>query len=175
MLNKIVNIKNIFILLISFSLVACTTVTRQNTTWEYAKDAITLDIKADRDLNMYDDESHTLAMAIIQVSSPKKYTKLLQTTEGLSEAIANDTKFDDLTGFDRIYVSPAEETTVSLDRHKDTKYVFIVFGYADVTDVSKNSYMLDIPFDEGWWGDGPLNLDLDICLGAKSINDLEAK
>jgi len=124
---------------------------------------------------MYDSDKHTLSMAVIQVSSPKKYITLLQTSDGISSAIANDTKFDGQTGFNRVYITPSEKTTLSFDREKGTEYVYFVFGYANSKNISDNSHLIDIPFDGGWWGDGPQDLKLDIDLGSNNINTLEIK
>ena len=173
MLNRIFNTRNIITIGMSFLIASCSTVTKQNADWGYQKDGIVIYITADDNLNMYDGDKHNLSVAVIQVSSPKKYATLLQTSDGISSAIANDTKFDGQTGFNRIYITPSEKTQLTFDREKGTEYVYFVFGYANAKDSSENSRLIDIPFDGGWWGDGPLDLKLDMDLGSDSVNSLK--
>ena len=153
---------------------SCTTLTKQNADWNYTKDAINLNVTASGELNNYDSEPHILSMAVVQVSSTSKYSNLLQTSSGVSSALANVANFEEQTGFDRFYIKPGEKKEISVARQKGTEYVFLVFGYANAKP-EENSKMIPIPFDGGWslWSDGPLVMNVSVDLGSNGIENIQ--
>ncbi|MCF6765805.1 type VI secretion lipoprotein TssJ [Thiotrichales bacterium 19S3-7] len=120
--------------------------TRKNADWSYTKDAITINLTADKQLNVYDNYSHALAIGIAQVSSPDKYAQILQTRNGLATVIANEKPVQGQTSFKRISMQPGEQQTLVLDRAYATEYVYLFFGYAQGI-LDKNSYLVPIPLD----------------------------
>ncbi len=150
-----------------FLLGACSSsVTRQTADWGYAKGAISIELKAEKSLNVFDGYSHALSVAIIQVSSPTKLMQILQTPNGIVTVIDNNKPLEGQTVFKRISLQPGENKKLLLDRAKGTEYVYLVFGYASEI-VSKSDYLIPIPLDET-----PQPLDIKVVLGATYVSSI---
>ena len=142
-------------------------VTRQSADWSYAKDAISVNIKAQDSLNVYDGYSHALSMAIIQVSSPDKLNQLLQTKNGLVSVIDNKNPASEQSAFKRIVLQPGQQKSLLLDREHGTQYVFLIFGYASEI-VNKGYYQIPIPLD-----DSPQKLNISVVLGPTYVSSIK--
>lgn len=112
--------------------------------WIFAAKAIEIHFKADAGLNFYDNESHTLAVTVYQMSDPNVYLSYGVNRAKLAE-IMDAHRFDpSVTTFDQIYLQPGEERVLRLDRAENTRFVGIVCGYfqADPDQVSR---LFEIP------------------------------
>lgn len=123
----------------------CTTpITRQTADWCYAKDAISINIKSDSLLNMYDGYPHALNIAVIQVLAPDELAKMLEGYAGIANIIGNNNPIKDEVAFKRITLQPGEHREIKMDRAAGAQYIYLIFGYA--LDLSnKHNYLIPIP------------------------------
>ncbi len=97
--------------------------------WEYKPEGISLEIQTDTAINLYGGESHTVKMAVYQLTDNGPFLNLTKTKEGLSQLLEID-KFDpSVVGRDQYIVQPNEQRKVILDRVENTRWLGIVAGY----------------------------------------------
>lgn len=97
--------------------------------WTFAAKAIEIRFKADATLNYYDNEAHTLAVAVYQMSDPSVYLSYGANREKLTE-IMEAHRFDpSVTSFDQFFFQPGEERVIRIDRAENSRFVGIVAGY----------------------------------------------
>jgi type VI secretion system VasD/TssJ family lipoprotein len=112
--------------------------------WTFAAKAIEIRFKADAALNYYDGESHTLAVAVYQMSDPGVYLSYGVNREKLTE-IMEAHRFDpSVTSFDQFFFQPGEERVIRIDRAENSRFVGIVAGYFQ-SDPDQVTRLFEIP------------------------------
>lgn len=97
--------------------------------WEYKTEGISLEIQTDTAINLYGGESHTVKLAVYQLTDNGPFLDLTKSQEGFSQLLKVD-KFDpSVVGRDQLIVQPKEKKKVILDRVENTRWVGIVAGY----------------------------------------------
>jgi len=130
-----------FLIMIAFALSSCSSVnsmiggnTKKEaiTSAQYLPDpaGITIDVKSVSTLNYVNDEPHTLAVAVIQVDSPKAAIKLAQNPESLDKLlIGSGTSDASVTAYDRFVVQPSSSDEIVLARAQDTQIIIVYAAY----------------------------------------------
>lgn len=117
----------------------------------FAKDAITIKYQADKQLNSFDDKSHSLLIVVYQLSDVNVFNSYAGYREGLLK-ILDATSFDaSVTAFHKEYIEPGSKGTLKLDRAEKTKHIGIVAGFYDLIP-SKCSTLIDITYTTGRHG-----------------------
>jgi type VI secretion system VasD/TssJ family lipoprotein len=97
--------------------------------WEYEKDAIKLNIKADPKLNLRGNKGHKLAICVYQLRDPSQFNQLKGNEQGLFKLL-ECTNFDSSSiACSRFFVDPGKNLVKALDRAEGAKYVAVVAGY----------------------------------------------
>ena len=140
--------------------------------YRYEENAITLDLKSAKDLNLYEGQSHTLLLCVYQLKDPNAFKQLADENDGLS-ALLGCRSFDaSVTGSKRLVVQPNEATTKMLDRAEGTKYVGIVAGYYKMQKermIRLESVPLSI------FTKNPKKMEIRLFLGAQEIQEVREK
>lgn len=133
--------------------------------WTFAAKAIEISFKADATLNSYDDEPHTLAVAVYQMSDPSVYLSYGVNREKLTE-IMEAHRFDpSVTSFDQFFFQPGEERVIRIDRAENSRFVGIVAGYFQ-SDPDQVTRLFEVPVlvtpgkQEVLASPGPLNINI---------------
>ncbi|MED7818341.1 MULTISPECIES: hypothetical protein [unclassified Francisella] len=143
MIRKILNKSMVLLLVLLLS--SCATTQNQ---WPYKKDGIVLNISSGKTLNVYNGYNHSLTLGVLQTSTRNKYTELMKSEKGLSYLLSNEMKDKTETGFDRIFIEPnTSNKEITLDRHENTQYIYLIFGYAD-SNQKANTQVITIPADK---------------------------
>ena len=112
--------------------------------WTFAAKAIEIRFKADAGLNYYEDEPHTLAVAIYQLSDPNVFGSYGVNRDKLTE-IMTAHRFDpSVTSFNQFFIQPGEEQVIRLDRAENSRFVGIVAGYYK-SDPDQSTRLFEIP------------------------------
>lgn len=91
---------------------------------------ISIRLKAVKNLNFVNQESHTLAVAVVQVDSVKAAMKLAQNPDSLDKLLVGESASDpSVTAYDRFIVQPSSSDEVVLARAQDTQIVIIYAAY----------------------------------------------
>jgi len=151
---------------------ACATPTTQQskpTEWGFERNAIRVNLTADRDLNYYDRASHTVVAWVYQLSNPNKFNQLSDDKQGLTKLLEGDASVGD---YKREFVEPGKSVTLTLDRAEGAKYVGLVVGFFAINKESTTKFV-DIPVVQVMQGNmmvsKPARIELNVYLGSRSI------
>jgi type VI secretion system VasD/TssJ family lipoprotein len=149
--------------------------------WPFEKDAIRIQIKADRDLNYHDDTPHTLLLCIYQIRKTHSFNQLGRTEQGIYKLLECEPFDATVTTVKRLIVHPEEETTLMLDRWSGTRHIGIVAGYFEL-DRNRITRLAHIPVINEEHGvfkktrrSYPGHLDVILDLGAQGIRSLQRR
>lgn len=97
--------------------------------WEFAKNAVQIEIEADGRLNEYDGQAHTLLLGVYQMEESAQFYKLAANSLLLAKSFEPGKGSDAFIQFDRYVISPEQRTIITLDRAQKARFVAIAAGY----------------------------------------------
>ncbi len=112
--------------------------------WDFAENAVLIEIEADLRLNQYDGEAHTLLLGVYQMDDPAAFYKLAADTTLLGKALETGKGGDAFVQFVRYVVTPGQRTIFAVDRAQKAKFVGIAAGYYQM-DAAKSTRLFQIP------------------------------
>lgn len=150
---------------------------RADVRWDYAPDALRIDIDASARLNEYLNAPHTLLLAVFQSADAKAFRQLADDPDRLRMTLAAGGPAADFIQTTRYVVAPGQHVALSIDRAQQARYVGIVAGYYDA-DGPRAARLFEVPLridKRGWFSStyraAPRTLELKLRLGAQSITD----
>jgi type VI secretion system VasD/TssJ family lipoprotein len=112
--------------------------------WTYAEEAIHLNIRADKQLNLDEGASHTLVLCVYQLSDPNAFNQLSSDQAGLYTLLECSLFGGGAVAANRLILQPGETLRMKLDRAEGARYVAVVAGYA-ILEKHRMVKMVDIP------------------------------
>lgn len=110
----------------------------------YGEKAVSLHLKADQQLNVYQGLPHALLACVYQLEDPNMLKQLADKREGLYELLKCE-KFDSgVTYSQKIILQPGKDEKLTLDRAKGTRYVAVAAGYYNM-DGAKMVRAFEVP------------------------------
>lgn len=95
----------------------------------YAKDALSFRLAASPDLNLYNNQPHTVVLVFYSLSDPNSFNQLLESSDGIGRLLEGK-RFDASALSPRqIVVQPGETKELVMDRVQGTRYVGVVGGF----------------------------------------------
>jgi len=147
--------------------------------WGFGKNAIEISYTADKNLNVYDEKSHTVLMCLYQLSDPNVFNELSKSEDGLRKLLGCSRFDQSVLGFMRIIVQPGENKTLSLDRAEKAKWAGVVAGYYNLSpDMATRLFGIPVVTERKWLllkEPIPGNLSVDLSLGPNKINQSGSK
>lgn len=149
--------------------------------WPFEKDAIRIQIRADRDLNYHDDTPHTLLLCFYQLRKTSAFNQLGRTEQGIYKLLECEPFDSSVTTVKRLIVHPKEETTLMLDRWSGTRHIGIVAGYfeLDRNRITRVAHIPVITQEHGIFKRTktayPGHLDVILDLGAQRIQSVKRR
>jgi type VI secretion system VasD/TssJ family lipoprotein len=149
--------------------------------WRYEKGAVKLRLQADNQLNLYDDNPHTLSLCVYQLRDPNTFNQLAEDEDGLYKLLECE-RFDaSVVSSKRLIVRPGQDLESDLDRAEGARYVAVVAGYYQM--FKENMVRLyDVPWiieSKGFLGrtkeSKPAPLVIELVLGSEQISNLGGK
>lgn len=136
----------------------------------YVKDAIGIKITAAPDLNFFNNQSHTLVLAVYELSDPNIYKQMLESSEGVVQLLEGKQFDATVLSRRRATVQPGENTSFVMDQVEGARYVAVVAGFYSMQGQSNFSRLYPIELKGGhfWSGEGPQML-IDLRLGRDGI------
>jgi len=174
-------IKYLSLAVVLFSICACASQPLPPPEWKYEKNAITLRIFADTQLNLNDGMPHTLLLCIYQLTDPNEFNHLAGYNEGLYKLLECGHFDSAVATASRLIIHPGQDRHFEFDRAEGAKYLAVVAGYYSI----QKEYIVrltDIPVvieKKGFFKrkkkkkPGPLNIEL--TLGPKNIQTFKGK
>lgn len=144
--------------------------------WGYAPRALTLNLNADAELNSHEGFSHNLVLCIFQLSEPSVFEELAANEGGIRKLLACDRFDKSVVHYERRFVNPGSNATLSLDRAEGAQFLGVAAGYYDLQPgLVTRTWQFPLKVDqEGmlfWKSDvySPGTLTMDLLLGPISI------
>lgn len=100
--------------------------------WEFEKQAISLDIKSVQSLNAFDNAPNALLMKIFQLSDSKAFLKAAESSSGLRHLLTAEQIDPACVGVERFLVLPGNTQKLTLDRIEGARYIGVVLGYSNL-------------------------------------------
>lgn len=171
----------LFLLMCCFLVLSCsskTVPTMPEVKYGYEPDSIQLHLKADRRLNLFQNNSHSLSLCVYQLTDPNGFNLRIGEEEGLYELLECKRFDSSVATFKRLVIQPGEEVEKKMDRGEGAKYVAVVAGYFTLQ--RDRIYLLrEVPVvieKKGWifrtkiHKPGVMNIDL--LLGPQEIHEI---
>lgn len=120
------------VLISSLMILSCASAPILPTEWRYEKDAITITLEADPQLNLYNNVAHTLQLCVYQLKDPNGFNQLTETEEGLYKLLEGSMFDATVANFKRLNMRPGQKMPFTMDRAEGAKYIGIAAGYATI-------------------------------------------
>jgi type VI secretion system VasD/TssJ family lipoprotein len=112
--------------------------------WEFASNAVLIEVEADNQLNEHAGEAHTLLLGVYQMEDSAVFYKLIADMNLVSKALESGKGGDGFADFSRYVVQPGQRSILSLDRAQKAKFVGITAGYYRM-EAAKSARLFQIP------------------------------
>jgi len=119
---------------------------------DYAKGAITVDYQAEKDLNLYNNKSHTIVIVVYQLTDVNGFNNLAASQDGLRKLLSAESFDQTVTTVTKQYLEPGSAGSWKLDRAAETKHVGIAAGFYELLP-EKSAILVDLSYDtsrHGW-------------------------
>ena len=141
--------------------------------YEYEKDAISLHLKGDPKLNLFEKRPHTLLVCVYQLRDPNALNQVLQDAEDVSKLL-ECARFDpSIVNAKKFILQPGKEITEALDRAEGARYIGIVAGYYNL-DKQRASRIVPVRVS-GLFGKKASRMNLEVFLGPDEIQGVKEK
>ena len=114
-------------------------------TYGFGEKAITVNITAGKDLNGYDNHSHTVLLVIYQMTDINAYNKLVQNEDGLRTLLEVTSPDPTLVASQKVFIEPGKSQTLVLDRAENASWIGMVAGFYRLIP-GKVSKSFEIPY-----------------------------
>jgi type VI secretion system VasD/TssJ family lipoprotein len=144
--------------------------------WTYLPGGLTLNLKADKNLNQFEGFSHNVLLCMYQLTAPAAFQELAANVGGIRKLLACERFDQTVVHVERRFISPGQESTFSLDRAEGAQHVGLVAGFNQL-ETGLVTTLYTVPVVTGrdgmwpWSSDvyNPGTLTMDILLGSNSI------
>jgi type VI secretion system VasD/TssJ family lipoprotein len=139
----------------------------------YEKDAISLHLKGDPNLNLFEKRPHTLLVCVYQLRDPNALNQVLQDAEDVTKLLECGRFDPSIVNAKKFILQPGKEITEALDRAEGARYIGIVAGYYNL-DKQRASRIIPVPVG-GMIGKKASRMNLDVFLGPDEIQGVKEK
>jgi len=150
--------------------------------WTFDPEGIQIHYTADKLLNLQDNESHTLLLAVYLLRDTNAFNDLAANRDGLAKLLQAE-RFDAaVMGVNKIVIQPGEEKTAVLNRAENARWIGVVAGYYNL-EPSQVSRLFNIPViteKKGIYGfrsteTRPGQIRIKLYLGSNALHELEVE
>lgn len=135
----------LFLTLMFSSLLFCAKKPDPIPVWNFEPDGISLHYKADKLLNAFNDEPHTVVMIVYQLTGIDTFNNLAKNENGIKKLLREESFDQTVVSIDRVIVQPNDIKTLVVDRAEKARWVGIVAGYYELVP-GLVSHSFKIPF-----------------------------
>ncbi|GLI37803.1 type VI secretion system lipoprotein TssJ [Geobacter hydrogenophilus] len=147
--------------------------------WGYEKDAISVTLKGDPQLNLFQKSPHALVACLYQLRDPNAFNQFRSEPDGMSKLLECGRFDPGVATAKRLVIQPGQELNESLDRAEGARYVGFVAGYYRL-DKDRSARLSTIPSVEETTGFfsrtkivKPGRIDMKLLLGPQEIQDVK--
>ncbi len=122
----------------------CTTLPASPPEWKMQKEAVVMNIKADKELNKVRGKSYSLFIVIYQLSDPNPFNQLTEDENGLQKLLEGKIFDPSVVNVKTRIVYPDSNMTYTFDRAQGARYISVVAGY-EVMEKDRIVKLYDVP------------------------------
>ena len=166
----------LFLTLLFSSLFFCAKKPDPTPFWDFEPEGITIHYRADKQLNVYNDEPHTVVLIVYQLTGIDVFNSLVKDEEGLKKLLREENFDPTIVSIDKIIVQPGDRNTLVVDRAENARWVGIVTGYYElIPGLVNNSFKIPFTIEEKgrFWNKDKIakvrHLHIDLILGTRAI------
>lgn len=119
----------LFVGTIACMLFSACTATIKPPAWKFEKEAIRVHIKADHNLNLYNQKAHTLYVCFYQLKELNTFDQMAQDEDGIRKLLECRLFDASVAAVSSKVILSGENITLTLDRAERAQYFAIVTGY----------------------------------------------
>lgn len=97
--------------------------------YPYAKEAIGVKLTAERDLNSFNNQAHTVVVVFYELSDPNIFEQMLETSDGVSRLLEGKSFDASVLSRRTIVMQPGDSKDLLMDRVQGTRYLGVVAGF----------------------------------------------
>lgn len=112
--------------------------------WDFARNAILVEVEADTRLNQYGGEAHTLVLGVYQMEDSAAFYKLIADAALVGKSLESGKGGEGFVHFARYVVTPGQRSILSLDRAQKAKFVGIAAGYYQI-EAARSARLFEVP------------------------------
>jgi type VI secretion system VasD/TssJ family lipoprotein len=112
--------------------------------WDFARNAILVEVEADPRLNQYGGEAHTLVLGVYQMEDSAAFYKLIADAALVGKSLESGKGGEGFVHFARYVVTPGQRSILSLDRAQKAKFVGIAAGYYQI-EAARSARLFEVP------------------------------
>ncbi len=150
--------------------------------WTYEPGALELKVYSKKDLNSYNDHAHATMLCIYQLRKPSGFKQLSDSSSGIKKLLQCESFDSSVADFEKHYIQPGQNDTLTLDRAEKAKHVGLVAGYYS-QDPQSMSRLYNIPLHKEkkghlWWSKKqytPGKLTMKVLFGAHGMQRVGEK
>lgn len=175
----LIKYKEVFSIFILFFVIGCGTKVQApdpDPKFSFDSTGINIWIQADQNLNLYDENPHTLVLVIYQFTDANIFSDLSSNKPGIIKLLKGENFDQSITSVRKVIIQPGDEKTIKMPRTEGAKSVGIVAGYYKLS-LESVTRLFDIPILEKTTGFisktktyTPEKLFINLYLGASEIN-----
>ncbi len=128
MLNQNKSFLLILFLMLFFS-ASCSKKPPPAVTWSYQPKGLTISLEADKKLNSYKSQSHTVMLVIYQLENITAFKRFSGYEAGILKLLEGELFDPAVVAVKKVFVEPGESRSLTMDRAENAKWVGIVAGY----------------------------------------------
>jgi len=97
--------------------------------FSYMKNALVIDIKAQNNLNTYNNRPHTILLGLFELSDPNIFNQMMEQQGSVSKILGSDVFDGNVLSRRKLVIQPGEHKQLIMDRVEGARYLGVVAGY----------------------------------------------
>lgn len=135
----------------------------------YVKDAIELKIGAAPDLNFFNNQAHTVILAVYELSEPNMFKQMLESSDGVVQLLEGKQFDGSALSRRREVIQPGDNKSIVMDQVEGARYVAVVAGFYSMQGPTNFSRLYPIELKGGFFWSGGARMTIDLRLGRDGI------
>ncbi len=115
--------------------------------FSYMKNALVIDIKAQNNLNTYNNQPHTILLGLFELSDPNLFNQMLEQQDSVSKIFGDNVLDGNVLSRRKLVIQPGEHKQLTMDRIEGARYLGVVAGYYKLQQDKSTSRLYSVELD----------------------------
>ena len=153
--------------------------TKSKDDYRYIKDALVINLNATDDLNTFNNQSHTVVLALYELSNPNIFNQMLEAPEGVVQLLEGKQFDESVLSRRKLVIQPGENKEFRIDRVEGARYLGVVAGFYSMQGSGNFSRIFPINLSSGpsyfWTKTEEPRKTIELTLGSDGFMDVKKK